>query len=68
VWDDAGKARAKLKVARAGTGFGLFDKNGNCRLRLGAVWTTTLYGKQTKYPESSIVLFNADEMVLWEAP
>jgi hypothetical protein len=65
--DESGRPRAFLKVVKEGPALGLFD-NQRCRVNLGVGRITTPDGKTVEYPESSLLLFNPDGKVRWQAP
>jgi hypothetical protein len=66
--DENGKLRVALTATVDGPMLDLSDKNGNTRARLGINKTTTPGGKVITYPESSLLLFDANDKVIWEAP
>ncbi|MFH1748059.1 MAG: hypothetical protein ABIG44_13570 [Planctomycetota bacterium] len=66
--DENGKMRAIFGETKDGPALGFLDENEKVRLSLRLGRTTTLDGKRTTYPESSILLYGPDEKVIWEAP
>jgi len=66
--DKNGKTRAFLAADKDGPNLTLLDENGKGRAIFGIIKTTTPDGKVISYPESSILLFNPDGKVLWQAP
>ena len=57
-----------LKASQTETGLTLYDKNRMARAALGTTQTTTPDGKVITYPESSLLLFDPNGHVIWEAP
>jgi hypothetical protein len=66
--DENGESRAFLSVLKDGPALGLADKNGKTRATLGISKTTTPDGKVISYPESSLLLWDPNEKVIWMAP
>ena len=66
--DKNGKSRIVLGVAKEGPMLGLNDADGKTRAVLGITQTTTPDGKVITYPESSLLLFDPNGNVIWEAP
>ncbi len=66
--DENQKPRATLVVTKDGPGLDLFDENENVRASMGTGQTETEDGRVTTYPESSLLLFDQDGYVIWEAP
>jgi hypothetical protein len=66
--DETGKVRVELKEGKDGTGLMLSDENSKTRAQLGTGQTKTPDGKVISYPESSLILYGADEKVIWSAP
>ena len=70
VGDAAGAPRAFLGVADSGEPYlTLWDAAGQERVTVGCTKTVDKdTGAETKYPESTVTLFNAKGDVLWQAP
>jgi hypothetical protein len=66
--DDNGKPRDVLATNKDGPMLTLLDGNGKNRACLGINKTTTPDGKVITYPESSLLLFDPNGKVIWEAP
>ncbi len=61
--DEQGHPRSSLVVTKDGPMFALADEKGNRRAAIGAIDLC-----ESKTAESSILLFDKDEKVLWQAP
>ena len=70
LYDAAGKTRAIMSLTKDNAPYlGLGDKNGILRAILGAARLTAAKTEEvTIRPESSLVLFDKDGKVIWEAP
>lgn len=70
LYDEDGQRRATLMVLPdGGPSLSVLDKDGQTRATLGATSTETIAtGVVHQRPESSLVLFDKDSKVLWEAP
>ncbi len=66
--DENEKDRFRLGVSKDGPALQLYDDNGKGRASLGVSQITTPDGKVTTYPESSLLLFDPNSRLLWEAP
>lgn len=66
--DNKGNPRTLLSVSKNGPMLSLVDENGTPRACLGINKTTTPNGKIVSYPESSLLLFDPNSNVIWEAP
>jgi hypothetical protein len=60
--------RAWLYMDKDGAGLELCDKNGVRRAALGKTETKTPDGRAITYPESSLLLFDAEGKGIWRAP
>jgi hypothetical protein len=61
-------AITRLNVDKDGAVLNLSDKNGMIRAALGRTETKTPDGRAITYPESSLLLFNPEGKVTWQAP
>lgn len=68
LWDENDKLRAWLDVDKDGPRLTLRDEKGTGRASLGASQTKTRDGKTITYPESTLLLCDAEGKVLWVAP
>lgn len=67
--DERGKTRATLNLGRDGVGLSLLDRDGTRRAALGRAETERQRdGVGERRPESSLLLFDAEGKVVWEAP
>ena len=66
--DNNEKIRSEIVVLEDGPQMHLFDEMGKIRAELGRGKTVSPDGKETTYPESSLLLFGADGKVRWTAP
>jgi len=66
--DEKGEVRAGLNASKRGPALGLYDENGKIRAILGRNKVTTPDGKVISYPESSLLMFDPNERVIWVAP
>ena len=68
LFDENGKPRIFLAVEKDGPKLDLADKNEKTRAMLGVNTIKTSDGKTITYPESSLVLLDPNEKVIWLAP
>lgn len=68
LYDENDKLRIGLAASKDGPRLDLCDENGKARALLGRGQTTTPDGKVISYPESSLLLFNPEGKVVWQAP
>lgn len=68
LFDAEGKARASLTLRVGEPALRLYDSEGRVRASVGASTTESQDGKQTRWPESSLLLFGPDGKLRWWAP
>ena len=67
--DNTGTKRVGLSVGDGETTLGLFDESGSKRASLGTTMiTVTKTGEKRQLAESSLVLFDKDGKMLFQAP
>lgn len=66
--DEKSKPRAQQRVNKEGPELSLRDEHYRIRATLGATTVTTVDGKQTSWPESSLLLFGPDGKICWQTP
>lgn len=68
LYDENEKSRVSMAVNEDGPALSLSDENGKTRALLGRGQTKNSDGVVISLPESSLILFGADEKVIWSAP
>lgn len=69
MYDEAGKTRIALRVGKDGPSCSICDSDGKERAALGtAHLAVTKTGEHITRAESSLVLFDKDDKVLWQTP
>ncbi len=66
--DENGESRALLFMDKDGPRLSLSDENEKIRATLGINKTITPDGKTINYPESSLLLYDPNENVIWTVP
>jgi hypothetical protein len=69
LWDENGNPRAGMSAFKDGPVLVLFDEDGEARAVIGnAALETIKTGDTTRTAESSVVLFDKEGKVIWQAP
>jgi len=66
--DEKGNGRVQLSLRSDGPRLSLYGKNKKCRAVLGSTRADNSDGKIVTYPESSLLLFDPNGEVIWQAP
>lgn len=56
------------QAEEVGTRLKIYDRAGTARATVGAVGTKTSDGREISYPESTVLLYDAEGAVTWSAP